>query len=292
MSPATPLVYAVSDATGETAEQACRAALAQFGPVEVARIRLIAHVLDEHAVETAVRQAKENNALLVYTLVGPALRARMKEVAAEHNVTAVDLLGGLIGQLARHLGRAPLSMPGLGHELDAAYFRRVEAIEFAVNNDDGRQPQNLVKADLVIVGLRRTSKTPLSNYIAHRGYRVANVPLVIEVPPPRELDQVDPKRVFGLVIDPFVLSNIRRTRIAALGMSSDSGYGNLQEIRKELTWARRVFDQHPHWTVVDITQKAIEETASLILEMYRARFEPANGPSSGAPAVAPESTGR
>jgi regulator of PEP synthase PpsR (kinase-PPPase family) len=271
-----PLLFAVSDATGETAEQACRAALAQFGPPEVARIRLFPHILDRGALEETLVLAKRLDALVVYTLVGPELRALMRSMAEEKGVVAVDLLGGLIREFSRHLGRDPLSLPGLGHETDAAYYRRIEAVEFAVNNDDGRQPQNLRNAEIVFVGISRTSKTPLSNYIAHRGYKVANVPIVLDVPPPPELDDVDPRRVFALVIDPTVLTGIRRTRMEALGMQADSDYGDLEQIRREMVWARRVFQRHPQWTVLDITRKAIEETASTVLETWRERFEAPN----------------
>jgi regulator of PEP synthase PpsR (kinase-PPPase family) len=284
-----PVVYAVSDGTGETAEQACRAALAQFSPELMARIRVIPHVLDDAAVEAAVRTAKEHAAILAYTLVKPATRARMRQVAEREKVVAVDLLSTLISALAGHLQQTPLSVPGLGHQLDAEYFRRVEAVEFAVNNDDGRQPQNLRNADIVIVGLSRTSKTPLSNYIAHRGYRVANVPLVPGAPVPAELDGVDPRRVFGLVLEPDTLVNIRRARMASLGMAPESAYGSLDQVRQEMLHAKRLFAQHPQWTIVDTTRKAIEETAAQILETFRERFEAANG-GTGAPPKASAAT--
>ena len=163
-------------------------------------------------------------------------------------------------------------MPGLGHETDEAYFRRIEAVEFAVHNDDGRLPRNLSKADLVLVGVSRTSKTPLSNYIAHRGYRVANVPLVKDIPPPHELDEVDPRRVFALVVDPATLANIRRRRVEALGVRDNDPYADPRAVREELAWARRIFRDHPEWTVFDTTDRAVEETAAAILQTYRERF--------------------
>ena len=266
-------MLAISDATGETAEQSCRAALAQFGHFEDARIRMLPHILNERALERAVIEAKEEKALLVYTLVGAELRARVKVLVNEHDVGSVDLLGPLVTRLGKHLGQRPLAVPGLGHELDEDYFRRIEAVEFAVSNDDGRRPDNLRKAELVIVGISRTSKTPLSNYIAHRGYRVANVPIVLDMPPPPQLDSLDPQRVFGLTIDPVTLMKIRQARMAALKMESTSDYGDLRQIRREITYARKLFDRHPGWTVIEVSRKAIEETASLILETYRQRFE-------------------
>ena len=186
-------------------------------------------------------------------------------------------LGVLLLQMGNHFGQDPLYKPGLGHELDAEYFRRVEAVEFQVNNDDGREPRNLKKADIVLVGISRTSKTPLSSYIAHRGYRVSNVPLVAGIPPPKELDSVDPRRVFGLLLDAATLVEKRRTRMQQLGVIDESDYGDMRHVRDELEWSRKVFEKHPGWTVLDVTKSAIEETASQILERYRALFEPAAG---------------
>jgi regulator of PEP synthase PpsR (kinase-PPPase family) len=267
------LIYAVSDSTGETAEQAASAALAQFGPRHHAHVRIFGHIRDEDELAKVVERARERNALIVYTLVEPELRLHMASLTQQGGVTAVDLLGNMIRELSRYLGLPPLYLPGLGHETDEEYFRRIEAVEFSVYNDDGRLPENLTKADLVLVGISRTSKTPLSNYIAHRGYKVANMPLVKGQEPPHQLDEVDPRRVFALVVDPGVLVNIRRARLDAMGVQGDSSYGDLAHVREEMAWARRIFREHPEWTVVDITERAIEETASDVLEAFRDRFE-------------------
>jgi regulator of PEP synthase PpsR (kinase-PPPase family) len=280
-------VLVVSDATGDTAERVVKAALAQFASHERVRVQVLPHVRDEDAVRSVVDAAKRQGSLLVYTLVSPPLRALLRRLAEEQDVRAVDLLGALLAQMAMHFGVDPLYTPGLGHELDADYFRRIDAVEFAVKNDDGREPRSLRKADVVLVGISRTSKTPLSSYIAHRGYRVSNVPVVLGIPLPKELDSVDPRRVFGLLIDPHVLVEIRRTRMRHLGLEIEGGYGDIRHIREELDSCRRMFEQHPEWTVLDITGKAIEETASAILERYRARFEGAQPASPEAPPAAP-----
>lgn len=274
-------ILVASDATGETGEKVVRAALVQFFGHEGVRIQVLTHVLDEPAVRAVVEQAKQRKALLVYTIVAPPLRALVRRLAEEAEVRAIDLLSGLLLQMAMHFGEDPLYTPGLGHELDAEYFRRVEAVEFAVNNDDGREPKNLKRADVVLVGISRTSKTPLSQYIAHRGYRVANVPLVLGIPLPREIEQIDPRRVFGLLVDPSILGEIRRTRMKHLGMEPGSDYGDVRRIRQELEYCRQIFQKHPEWTLLDISGKAIEETASAILERYRERFE-ASGHGNGA----------
>ncbi len=272
MSPSKPILIAISDSTGETAEAAAKAALAQFGHYDDTAVYTASNIRTVDALDAALARAKEIGALVVYTLVERELRDVIKDMAQAHGVRAIDLIGGTIRGLAQHLGRTPLSVAGLSHELDEDYFRRVAAVEFTVNHDDGKNPQNLTKAEIVIVGISRASKTPLSNYIAHRGFRVANVPIVLGLPLPPELDDVDPDRVFGLTIDPVVLMKIRQARIESLGMGADSEYGDLRQIRREVSNAKRVFDQHPEWMVVDMSRKAVEEAASNIIETYRWRF--------------------
>ena len=290
MSASAPVIVAVSDSTGETAEGAGRAALAQFGHHEDGGVRVIPNVRTLETLEDAVKVARDAGALLVYTLVESELRGAIRDLARAHHVRAFDLIGGLIQGLAGHLGQAPLSVPGLSHELDDEYFRRVAAIEFAVKHDDGKNPQNLAQADIVLVGISRASKTPLSNYIAGRGYRVANVPIVMGVPLPRQIDEVDPQRVFALVIDPVVLMKIRQARIASLNMRADSDYGDLRQIRREMSHAKRLLAEHPAWTVIDMSRRAVEEAAAVILEAWRRRFE--SGTGGAAPTAAQETAPR
>ncbi|MDJ0523321.1 MAG: pyruvate, water dikinase regulatory protein [Planctomycetota bacterium] len=272
MSPVDPIIIAVSDSTGETATAAGRAALAQFGNYEDAAVRTAPNVRNEDGIVKVLRRARDMGAMIIYTLVEEELRSTMQRLAPQHEVHALDLIGGIIRGLARHLDRTPFSVPGLMHELDDEYFRRVAAVEFTVNHDDGKNPQNLTRADIVVVGISRASKTPLSNYIAHRGFRVANVPIVMGLPLPPELDDVDPRRVFALTIDPIVLMKIRQARMEVLGMGMDSDYGDLRQIRREVNNAKRVFRDHPDWQVVDMSRKAVEEAASSIIETYRWRF--------------------
>jgi regulator of PEP synthase PpsR (kinase-PPPase family) len=275
-------VLVASDATGETGEKVVRAALVQFFGSEKVRVQMAPHVLDDAAVRKVVEQAKQQKALLVYTIVAPPLRALVRRLADEAEINAYDLMSGLLLQMSSHFGVDPLYKAGLGHELDAEYFRRVEAVEFAVNNDDGREPRNLKRADIVLVGISRTSKTPTSQYIAHRGYKVSNVPLVMGIPLPKEIEQVDPRRVFGLLVDPSTLVEIRRTRMKHLGMEAGNEYGDIRRVRQELEHCRKLFADHPAWTLFDISGKAIEETATTILERYRERFEsPAGGANGG-----------
>jgi [pyruvate, water dikinase]-phosphate phosphotransferase / [pyruvate, water dikinase] kinase len=265
-------IFVISDATGETAEKVVRAALRQFdvgqGPVD---IRLYSHLRSIEDLRQVVQEASEANALLVFTIVRSEYREALRAQCEAHGVPCVDLIGTLMGAMAGFFGVQPRGVPGLLHTVSADYYRRMEAIEFTVKSDDGREPGNLPKADLVLVGISRTSKTPLSTYIAQKGFKVANVPLVLDVPPPGELTQVDPARVFGLMIKPDALLQIRRARLERLRMAPDTSYGQRDHILREIYFARAIFEQNPSWPVIDITGKAIEETASDILRIYKQR---------------------
>jgi regulator of PEP synthase PpsR (kinase-PPPase family) len=264
-------VVVISDATGDTADRVVRAALLQFKDAPC-NVRLYSHVRLESEVEEIIERAAELRALVVFTLVSPAERELLWKLCDRLNVDAVDLIGSLMGTMASFLGVQPQGVPGLMHTISEEYYRRIEAVEFAVKNDDGAEPRNLLKADLVLVGISRTSKTPLSTFLAQqKGLRVANVPLVLGVEPPGELDQVDPSKVFGLTIQPDVLMRIRQARLAHLGMPADSSYGMLEHIRKESGYAQEVFRRHPNWPVIDVTAKAIEETAADIVRIQKQR---------------------
>jgi regulator of PEP synthase PpsR (kinase-PPPase family) len=264
-------VVVISDATGDTAERVVRAALLQFKDVPC-NVRLYSHVRLESEVEEIIERASELRALVVFTLVSPAERELLWKLCDRLNVDAVDLIGSLMAKMATFLGAQPSGVPGLLHTISEEYYRRIEAVEFAVKNDDGAEPRNLPKADLVLVGISRTSKTPLSTFLAQqKGLKVANVPLVLGVEPPAELDQIEPAKVFGLTIQPDILMRIRQARLAHLGMPADSSYGVLEHIRKESSYAQEVFRRHPDWPIIDVTAKAIEETAADILRIQKQR---------------------
>lgn len=265
-------IMIISDSTGETAERMVRAATLQFKGTPV-NIRTHSRVRLETEVDQLIERAAELRALVVFTVVNPEERDVLVRLIERHNVESVDLIGALIGKLASFLQTKPHGVPGLLHALDADYFRRMEAVDFAVKNDDGAEPRNLPKADMVLVGVSRTSKTPLSTYLAQRGLKVANVPLVMGVEPPEELEQVDDNRVYGLVIQPSSLARIRQQRLKHLGMPTDASYGTRQHIEKEISYSREIFRKHPKWPIIDVTSKAIEETAADILRLYKQRVE-------------------
>jgi regulator of PEP synthase PpsR (kinase-PPPase family) len=262
-------VFIVSDATGETAEKAVRAALLQFTlPVS---LRMYTRVLTAEDVRAIVDNAHEANALVVYTMAHAETRELMRSMCDEKQVESVDLIGALMAKLASFLGAQPIGQPGAQHAITEEYYRRIEAIEFAVKNDDGREPRNLAKADLVLVGVSRTSKTPLSAFLAQKGLKVANVPLVLGIPAPPELFEIDQHKVFGLTIQLDALVQIRQARLKHLGMPADTSYGLRDHVREELTFAQEIFRGHPDWPIVDVTNKAIEETSADILRIKKDR---------------------
>ena len=269
-------IILVSDATGETAEKVLRAALLQFDNPDV-NLRMYARVRLEAEMRSIVDRAKRQDALLVFTIVSNVHRELLRRLCEEAGVDAVDLIGALMAKLTGFLGSQPRGVPGLLHAVGDEYFRRIEAVEFTVRNDDGREPRNLPKADLVLVGISRTSKTPLSTFLAQKGIKVANVPLVLGIEPPVELAQVPTERIVALTIKPEALLLIRQSRLRHLGMPSDTSYGQRDHILRELQWAQGIYRQHPEWPVIDITGKAIEETAADILRLRQSVLESALG---------------
>lgn len=265
-----PTIFVVSDSTGETAERVVRAALLQF-PEQRVRIRLFTRVRDPDAVKEVLEKATEAGAMIVFTLVSPDLREYFHELAAQARVEAVDVIGQLIHKVGTYLDMTPLNRPTATMPLSEEYFRRVEAIEFAVKSDDGKEPRNLRKADLVLAGVSRTSKTPLSTYLAGRGLKVANVPLVLGVPPPPELGEVAPEKVVALTIQISKLLEIRKARLVQLGMPPDANYGLREHVQAELEYADEIFSNNPGWMVIDVSNRAIEETATIILEAIKDR---------------------
>ncbi len=268
--PEPRLVFVISDATGETAEKVVRAALLQFSGVPV-QIRMYTRVRLEAEMRSIVNRAKHLHALVVFTVVSNAHREILRALCDEESVDSVDLIGALMAKLTGFLGEQPRGVPGLLHTVSDEYFRRIDAVEFTVRNDDGKEPRNLPKADLVLVGVSRTSKTPLSTFLAQKGYKVSNVPLVLGIPAPAELFTIDQEKIFGLTIKPEALSQIRQARLKHLGMPADTSYGQRDHIAQEIAYAQQVFREHPGWPVMDITGKAVEETAADIMRIKKDR---------------------
>lgn len=261
-------IFVVSDSVGETGEAAAKAAVSQFRPnFESVRIRKYPHINKRELLEKIVHIAVLNEATIVYTLVAVEMRQAIKDLTAEHQVPAIDLLGSMMDLIEETTGEKPLQKPGLVHKLDDDYFKKIEAIEFAVKYDDGQDPRGILLADIVLIGVSRTSKTPLSQYLAHKSYKVANVPLVPEVTPPAELWEIDPKKCFGLVITPEKLNNIRKERLITLGLTEDAFYAQQARIEQEIRYFYRIVDKIG-CQAIDVTNRAVEETAHKIIDLY------------------------
>lgn len=259
----------VSDSTGETAEKVVRAALLQF-PQPGVFIRLHTRVRSQDAVRPILERAAKEGSLVVFTVVSPELREFIHTLSYEVKVDALDVIGSLIGKLSAYLDRQPLNTPSGMLPLSEEYYRRIEAMEFAVKSDDGKEPRNFKKADIVLVGVSRTSKTPLSTLLAQRGLKVANLPLVLGITIPPELEEAPPERVVGLTIGIEQLCDIRQARLRQLGMPPETSYGLREHVKEELAFASSIFARFG-WPVVDVTGRAIEETAVIILETLKER---------------------
>lgn len=260
-----PDVYILSDSLGETAEQVSRAALAQF-PEDAFHVVRLPRVTSRGQLEGVIKGASGERVVFVYTLAEPRLREAMETLIAERGLGAVDVLGPTVGALAGATGSEPNWRPGAIRQTDKEYFDRVEALDFAVQHDDGRNAEHLPAADIVLIGVSRSSKTPLSMYLAFKGYRVANIPLVPDVAPPAELYEVDARRVFGLLIDPDLLVEIRRARLIEIG-SAAGHYGEREAIELELEESRALM-RRLGCIIVHVGTRAIEETAQEILRHY------------------------
>lgn len=258
-------VFVVSDGTGGTAEQVLSAALTQFATADVA-VERRSGVRTKEQVRQVVAEAARVEGFIVHTLVSDDLREVMLRSGRRHNVETIDLMGPLLARLSQQLAVSPAEKPGLFHQLDEEYYRRTEAMEFALRHDDGLRAHELPQAEIVLVGVSRTSKTPLSVYLALRGRFVANVPIVLRAKPPAALFDMPPGHVFGLTIDPLRLAELRRVRQEHLG-GATGDYADPDYVRREVAYALSIFRSQHSWTIVDVTDKPIEESAAEILAL-------------------------
>ncbi|MEN1759770.1 pyruvate, water dikinase regulatory protein [Anoxynatronum sibiricum] len=259
--------FIVSDSVGETAELVARAALSQFD-FKNYEIRRYSFMSEPEQLLEMLTDAQPESTIILFTMVVPAMRELLMREIKERKLPAIDLMAGLMDVLEDRLCMKPKGEAGLIRKLDEQYFRRIEAIEFAVKYDDGKDPRGLKKADIVLIGISRTSKTPLSMYLAHRNIKVANVPLVPEVSPPKELFEVKPQKIIGLTTDPYKLIEIRKERIKALGLQDNANYASIQRIIEELEYADALM-RKLGCPVIDVSARAVEESASIILEICR-----------------------
>ncbi|WP_207485451.1 pyruvate, water dikinase regulatory protein [Arenibaculum pallidiluteum] len=266
-------LHLVSDATGETINSVARACVAQFDEVKP-----IEHfwnlVRTPRQLEMVIEGIKDNPGLVMFTLVDESLRRRLQEICRELQVPCIPVLDPLINALAAYLGLESHGQPGRQHILDAEYFGRMDAMDFALSHDDGQATWDLHEADVILVGVSRTSKTPTCIYLANRGVKAANIPFVPGCPLPPEIDQMTKPLFVGLTKDPDRLIQIRRNRLRLLNQTEDTSYVDPEVVRAEVTEARRLYSRKG-WPVIDVSRRSIEETAAEIL-MLLARRNPAS----------------
>ena len=263
-------VYILSDSIGETGEQVARAAISQFNP-EKYDIRRFPYITEKNQIVEVFQEAENENSIIIYIMVIKELRNFIIQMGSDLNIPVVDLMTPALDALENVLGYEPKRESELIRKLDEKYFKKVEAVEFAVKYDDGKDTRGIKKADIVLVGVSRTSKTPLSMYLAHKHFKVANVPLVPEVPAPYEIFAKDVKRVFGLIANPFKLNEIRQERLKSLGLSNNANYASLDRIKLELEYSQEIMKKL-NCTVIDVSNKAVEETAGIVLEHMKRNF--------------------
>jgi hypothetical protein len=266
-------LHLLSDSTGETLEVIANACLAQFEGVEVRR-HLWPMVRSEGHLDRVLDDVERRPGLVLYTLVNNTLRRDLEQKTRRRGIHAVAALDPVTHALSVVLGREAVGRPGRQHALDAAYFARVDAIQFSIAHDDGIGSENWEEADIVLAGVSRTSKTPTSIYLANRGYKVANIPLVPEAPPPPSLFSLRHPLVVGLTTNPDRLVQIRRNRLLALNQAPETDYVDIEAVNAELAFARRIFADND-WPVIDVTRRSIEETAFAIVKLCNERMDAA-----------------
>ncbi|MFA5575737.1 MAG: pyruvate, water dikinase regulatory protein [Tissierellaceae bacterium] len=263
-------IYVLSDSIGETGELLSRAALSQFNSGKY-QVRRFPFIVAEEQISEIFDEAKYEPSVIIYTIVIDKLRYFIEDLGREHGIPTVDLMTPALDAIASILKFQPKRESGLIRKLDENYFKKVEAVEFAVKYDDGKDPRGIKKSNIVLVGISRTSKTPLSMYLAHKNFKVANVPLVPEVPPPRELFEKDSRRIIGLVANPLKLNEIRQERLKALGLDNNANYANVDRINSELEYSKDVMNKLG-CVVIDVSTKAIEETAGIVIDHMKKKF--------------------
>ncbi|WP_137680480.1 pyruvate, water dikinase regulatory protein [Aurantiacibacter suaedae] len=262
-------LHLLSDSTGETLEMLAKASLAQFDDTDVVRhfwpmVRSLQHL------ERIVDDLKANPGLVLYTLVNSEIRSSLEMRCRQLGLPHVAVLDAVTAALEERLGQQARGRPGKQHQMDEAYFKRVDAIQYTIAQDDGVGFDNWEEADIVLAGVSRTSKTPTSIYLANRGFKVANIPLVVESPPPPALFKLRRPMVVGLTTAPKRLIEIRRNRLLSLNESTTTAYVDEERVEKEVAFARRMFADNG-WPVIDVTRRSIEETAAAIIKLHNER---------------------
>ncbi|MDA9470167.1 pyruvate, water dikinase regulatory protein [Enterococcus sp. 5H] len=256
-------IFVISDSAGETASKLAAASMAQYPTVEFSLFRRT-FAKEEDKLKKALEDAKRENAMVLHTIVNERLVKIANDFFDEHDLYHFDILTPPVAEIERLTGVAPTREPGALHHLNENYFKRIEAMEFAVKYDDGKDPRGFLEADVLLLGVSRTSKTPLSLFLANKNLKVANLPLIPEAHLPKQLWETNPKKIVGLTNDPDILNGIRKERMKTYGLPADTSYSDIEKIRKELKFANDLYEKLG-CVVINVASLSIEETASMIL---------------------------
>jgi regulator of PEP synthase PpsR (kinase-PPPase family) len=263
-------LHLLSDSTGETLESIAKAALAQFDDAEHVVKHFWPMVRSESHLDRILTDVAANPGLVLFTLVNRDTRRKLETRCRALGLPAIAALDAVSDAMSNMFGQEAKARPGRQHVMDAAYFARVAAIQFTIAHDDGINAQNWEEADIVLAGVSRTSKTPTSIYLANRGYKTANIPIVPESPPPPNLFQLKHPMVIGLVTSAERLIQVRRNRLLSLNQLPDTDYVDEEKVRAEVAHARRMFADNG-WPVLDVTRRSIEESAAAIINLFNER---------------------
>lgn len=264
-------VIVISDGTGETASAITRAAMTQFQEKEIFFTRY-KNIRTKEQIDAIFQEAAIHHDIVIYTIVSVELRAYIAELSKRDHVRSVDVIGPLLSAFSNFFEAEPVYQPGLLHAVNDQYFNRVAAIEFTLNHDDGKNINSLEEADVILVGISRTSKTPLSMYLSLEGIKVVNVPIVKGIPLPQKLFEIDQRKIFGLTIDLETLFHIRKNRLQRLGLKQEGGdYADVSKLSEEIDWANKIFSENKRWPIFNVSGKALEETAAEILKLLNMR---------------------
>jgi len=263
-------VHLVSDSTGETLMTASRAAVARYEDVEAIE-HVYPLVRSDRQIDRVIAEIEEEPGIVMFTLVDPAILERLKQKCAEMGLPCIDVLDPLVAVFESYLNVQKAARVGAQHELDAGYFKRIEALNFVMRHDDGALPEDIDEADVVLVGVSRTSKTPTSIYLANRGVRATNLPIVTGLSPPPSLFQAKRALIVGLTASPERIVALRENRLLTMKAERrSSSYVNRQEVAKEVAFARKLCAENG-WPLIDVTRRSIEETAAAIIALMTDR---------------------
>ncbi|WP_109249018.1 pyruvate, water dikinase regulatory protein [Lentilactobacillus kefiri] len=260
----TQNVFIISDSSGATAQTVAQTALSQFPDIK-GEIRRFPFIQTDSILRGILKIALNQHAMIFHTLVNTDLSKMVQSFCKENGLSDFDCVQSPMNMLSQLTGQQPAHVPGLIHDLNQNYFERISAIEFAVENDDGKNPKGLQEADIVLLGVSRTSKTPLSLYLANQNQKVANLPIGPELHLPDEINDIDKDKMFGLLNTPEKLSKIRKQRMISYGMNPDTPYSDPKHIKTELEYAKKLYRKIGCLTI-NVANKSIEETATIILE--------------------------